>query len=74
MLGDYAAYTRSFIRIADKRISARVDEEVRKGLLWPDPLLQLNPSFEPGATIDELCQEGVLHEDCAKYSVSKRPK
>lgn len=66
MLGDYAAYTRSFIRISDERISRNVDEGIRQGLLWPDPLLQLNPSFEPGAKIDKLVEEGVLHPDCAR--------
>lgn len=58
MLGDYAADARSFIRIADDRISRHVDEGIRNGLLWPDPLLQLNPSFEPGAKQDGcLCDE-----------------
>ncbi len=65
MLADYAAYTRSFIRIADERIRNKVDEEIRGGLLWPDPLLQLNPSFEPGTSIESLVSEGILHEDCA---------
>jgi len=47
-----------------------VEEEVlgslADGLLWPDPLIQLNPSFEAGETIDELVGEGVLHEECAR--------
>ena len=54
VLGDYADYTQSFIRIADERIRTAVNEEISSGLLWPDPLLQLNPSFEPGASVDEL--------------------
>ncbi len=66
MLGDYAAYTKSFIRIADERIRSEVDREIRDGLLWPDPLLQLNPSFDAGSSIDALVTEGLLHEDCAK--------
>ena len=66
LIDDYAAYTKSFIRIADKRIRDSVDREIREGLLWPEPLLQLNPSFEPGANIDELINESILHEDCGK--------
>lgn len=66
VIQDYAAYTRSFIRIADHRIKAAVDEAVENGLLWPDPLLQLNPAFEPGNTIDDLVREGVLHEECSR--------
>lgn len=66
VIDDYAAYTRSFIRISDDTIAAKVEEEVSKGLLWPEPLLQLNPSFAPGKKIDELVAEGILHEDCGR--------
>jgi hypothetical protein len=34
------------------------------GLLWPDALIQLNPAFQPGGTIDELVDEGLLHKTC----------
>lgn len=66
VVDDYAAYTKSFIRISDERISATVHQEISEGLLWPEPLLQLNPSFAPGKRIDELVAEGVLHEDCGR--------
>ena len=46
---DYASYIRSFINIRDDDIRRYVDRELDEGLLWPDPLLQLNPSFEPGS-------------------------
>ena len=49
VVNDYAAYTKSFIRIADERISSTVHQEIADGLLWPEPLLQLNPSFAPGS-------------------------
>ncbi len=61
-----AAYTKSFIRIRDARIRQAVESEIARGLLWPEPLLQLNPAFEPGATIPELVAEGVLHEECGR--------
>lgn len=66
LIADYSSYTKSFIRISDARIREAVDREIKQGLLWPEPLLQLNPSFEPGAKIDELVKEGVLHEDCGR--------
>jgi ATP-dependent helicase YprA (DUF1998 family) len=45
-----------------------------QGLLWPDPLIQLNPSFEAGETIDELVGEGTLHEECARiFRRNKKP-
>ncbi|MEP0547504.1 MAG: DEAD/DEAH box helicase [Rhodothermales bacterium] len=64
-MGDYASYIRSFIRIEDERIAERVEDELRSGLLWPDPLIQLNPSFEPAERVDDLVNEGVLHPTCA---------
>jgi len=57
LIRDYESYIRSFIRIKDKRINEIVEKELSEGLLWPDPLIQLNPSFEPGKWIDELCDE-----------------
>ncbi len=72
LVRDYASYTRSFIRIADERIHNAVDSEIERGLLWPDPLLQLNPAFEPGATIDQLVQQGLLHEECGRIFRVKR--
>jgi len=66
VIKDYSAYTRSFIRIGDQRIDDAVRHEIDEGLLWPEPLLQLNPSFEPGKSIEQLIQEGVLHETCGQ--------
>lgn len=66
VIQDYSNYTKSFIRIADDRIKRTVEDAVDHGLLWPDPLLQLNPAFEPGDTIDDLVREGVLHEECGR--------
>ena len=66
LIADYANYARSFIRIADPRIRDAVDREIDAGLLWPDPLLQLNPNFEPGGTVARLVAAGVLHPDCER--------
>ncbi|MDP9355799.1 MAG: DEAD/DEAH box helicase [Chloroflexota bacterium] len=66
VVGDYAAYVRSFLRIADPGIRAFVEEELGKGRLWPDPLVQLNPSFEPGDTIDDLAACSLLHPEGRK--------
>ena len=43
LVADYASYTRSFIKIEDPRISARVESDLNAGAFWPEPLLQLNP-------------------------------
>ncbi len=66
VIGDYAAYVRSFLRINDAEIRKFVDGELARGRLWPDPLVQLNPSFEPGDTIEDLVRQGALHRECAR--------
>src|SRR3974390_635117 len=66
LVDDYARYTRSFIKIADPTILAKVDSELDAGAFWPEPLLQLNPTFQPGGTIDDLVADGTLHPECAK--------
>ena len=66
LVDSYANYIRSFIQIRDGRIDAKVKEELNSGLLWPEPLIQLNPSFEPGRTVDQLVDENVLHQVCRK--------
>jgi len=66
LVSDYSDYVRSFIHIRDDRIRELVDRELDEGLLWPDPLIQLNPSFESGGWIDDLVAEGVLHEECRR--------
>lgn len=63
---DYAKYASSFIDILDERIRKEVDEKFSSGLLWPDPLLQLNPSFRPAGSIDDLVRAKKLDPDCAR--------
>ena len=44
-----------------------VQQELDKGYLWRDPLVQINPAYKNGAAIDALIDEGILHSDCKKY-------
>lgn len=66
LIDDYSSYISSFIRIRDQKIRKYVDQSIDQGLLWPDPLIQLNPTFESGKWIDELCDEGVLNKECKR--------
>lgn len=66
LIDDYNKYVTSFINIKDEQIKRHVEEKLKSGVLWPEPLIQLNPSFEPGKWIDDLVSEGVLHEECSR--------
>ena len=64
---DYRSYIESFLRIRNPRVKQFVSDELDKGKLWTPPLLQLNPSYKPGATVTELIDRGIFHPDCARY-------
>jgi ATP-dependent helicase YprA (DUF1998 family) len=64
LVQDYRKYVQSFVEVLDPRINENVTAHFEEGELWPEPLLQLNPSFEPGGTIDDLVDAGILHEAC----------
>ncbi|MFN4294043.1 MAG: DEAD/DEAH box helicase [Thermoflexales bacterium] len=72
VLGDYRDFVCSFIRIADPRaqefVARQLDEQAR---LWPEPLLQLSPAYQPGCTTAELAAEDVIHPTTAE--VFRRP-
>jgi ATP-dependent helicase YprA (DUF1998 family) len=75
LIQDYSSYISSFIQIQDKRIREYVDQQLSEGLLWPDPLIQLNPSFQPGSWIDELVDEGVIHPECRRiFRIKPEPQ
>jgi ATP-dependent helicase YprA (DUF1998 family)/very-short-patch-repair endonuclease len=64
LISDYREYITSFINIKDQRIKQYVDRQIEDGLLWPDALVQLNPAFQTGKSIDALIDEGILHPGC----------
>ena len=66
LVSDYRSYTRSFIKIRNPRIEEFVDGILGAEGFWPEPLLQLNPTFRLGGTIDDLVELGILHRECSR--------
>lgn len=60
IISDYKAYIDSFINIADERIRAKVEEEFATDAMYPEPLVQFNPSFESGGSVSDLVNKGIL--------------
>jgi ATP-dependent helicase YprA (DUF1998 family) len=65
LIQNYKSYIQSFLNIKDPRISKFVDTEIHDKKLWPEPLVQFNPTFEKGVQIQNLVGEGFLHPELA---------
>jgi len=66
LVQDYRSYVEGFLNIADSRVRDTVSGAYDQGLLWPEPLIQLNPNFTMGATIDSLVAALRLHNECGR--------
>ena len=66
LIADYAAFTRSFTRIHAEDIRRFVDDAYQSGRYWPAPLVQVNPNFKTGGTVEALAAAGVLHPECGR--------
>jgi hypothetical protein len=66
LVDEYGSCVSGFARIKDLRIDEEVRRRLGEGISWPDPPIQLNPSFEPGESADGLVGAGVLHKECGR--------
>lgn len=63
----YAEFSRGVQRIHAGDIRAVFEEmDGQKQAYWPDPLIQLNLSYKPGASVAKLVEDGTLHPDCQR--------
>jgi ATP-dependent helicase YprA (DUF1998 family) len=64
IIREYAGYTTSFLNILDPDIRAYVHQELDRGKLWPDALIQLSPAYAQANTIADLVAHDVFHPRC----------
>jgi len=65
LIDEYEAFTRSFTRLRSDDIREFVDREYASQRYWPDPLIQISPTFRSGGTIDDLVKAGQLSPECS---------
>jgi Lhr-like helicase/very-short-patch-repair endonuclease len=65
LITEYSDFTRSFSRIKADDIRKFVDDEYKSQKYWPEPLIQVNPNYQSGGTVQGLCEGGHLHVKCA---------
>ncbi len=63
IINQYSSYISSFININDDQIRNTITKELSSGKLWPEPLIQFNPSYEVVGDVDRFCDSGLLHRE-----------
>jgi len=72
---DYANFARSFTRVRADDLKRQIDEIYAKDQFWPEPLLQITPYYERGASLDELAASGEVTSTTASiFRVSDEPE
>ena len=66
VIDEYAAFSRSFTRIAAPDIAAVVEAEYARERYWPEPLIQINPNYRRNGTVADLVRDGMLHPECER--------
>jgi len=69
LIENYRNYITSFLNIKDPKISRFVAEEIQNKKLWPDPLVQFNPTYQSGNALTKLTNEKVLHHGLEKIFI-----
>ncbi|AUT67029.1 DEAD/DEAH box helicase [Paraburkholderia hospita] len=74
IVAEYKEFTRSFTRIRADDIRDYVNEQYASQRYWPEPLIQINPNFKTGGTVEELVAAGQLSAQCADiFRLGKSP-
>ncbi len=60
IVGEYRRFATSFTTIHAEDIRAQVEAIYSEGRFWPDPLLQINPSYKRGLNLETLIANGAL--------------
>ena len=66
VVGDYKEFATSFTTIHADDIRQQVEAIYARDLYWPEPLIQINPSYRRSTTIDRLAASGMLNPVCAE--------
>lgn len=66
VVGEYKKFATSFTTIHAEDIRQQVDAIYADNRYWPEPLIQINPSYRLTTTVGALTTSGVLHPTCAE--------
>ncbi len=71
---EYEQFATSFTTIYAQDIREQVEEIYAQQRYWPEPLIQINPSYKRSTDVSTLVDDKVLHPACAEiFQVAGRP-
>jgi Lhr-like helicase len=73
LIREYSQFSRSFTRILADDIKADVERAYKEGRYWPEPLIQINPNYKKGTSVQELCADGTLSSGCETLFKAQTP-
>src|SRR5436305_2096851 len=74
IVDEYKSFATSFTTILAEDIRQEVDAIYAQGRFWPEPLIQINPSYRRSKTVGELVASGMLQLECAEiFQASGEP-
>lgn len=66
VVDEYRRFATSFTTIFAEDIRQQIDEIYGRERYWPEPLIQINPSFRRTTTVEKLTANGMLDAGCAE--------
>ena len=72
VVGEYKKFATSFTTIHAEDIRQQVDTIYAQERYWPEPLIQINPSYRQSTSVDQLVVSGDLHPTCAEIFCYRR--
>jgi RAD3-like DEAD/DEAH box helicase/uncharacterized protein DUF1998/helicase-like protein len=60
VVGEYRKFATSFTTIHAEDIREQIEAIYAEGRFWPEPLIQINPSYKRGANLAEIITSGAL--------------
>src|SRR5882672_10698337 len=64
VVGEYEKFATSFTTIHADDIREQVGAIYAQGRYWPEPLIQINPSYQRTTSVDRLVADGTLDAGC----------
>jgi len=74
VVNEYRAFATSFTTIHAPDLKQKVDALYGENRFWPEPLLQINPSYRRETDVQKLVDAGELHPACASIFCDDKTK